>query len=105
MPLFLAQTLSALVLYCFGMSDTRFIPLSKWPDVHLWPSVGGLRYLITHSEKNGLANSRAIVRVGRRVLIDEARFIAWVRQSQRGALKHRVSENPGDSHQQTAMTP
>ena len=35
-----------------------------------------LRWLIFHAEKNGL--SKALVRVGRRVLIDTDRFDAWL---------------------------
>lgn len=37
-------------------------------------SEGGLRWLIFNEESNGLKESGAIIRVGRRVLIDEARF-------------------------------
>ena len=31
---------------------------------------------------NGLIEAGAIIRIGRRVLIDEAKFFAWVRQQQ-----------------------
>ena len=44
---------------------------------------GGLRWLIFNERHNGLAESGAIVRIGRRVLIDEARFFAWVEAQQR----------------------
>lgn len=47
---------------------------------------GGLRALIFNEHKNGLANSGAIVRIGRKVLIDEAKFFAWV-ESQNGGVK------------------
>jgi hypothetical protein len=30
---------------------------------------------------NGLAEARAIIRLGRRVLLDEGRFLAWVAQA------------------------
>ncbi len=50
---------------------------------------GGLRYLIFHSQArqnskgevvsgNGLAESGAVIRLGRKILIDEERFFAWV---------------------------
>ena len=39
---------------------------------------GGLRHRIFHAESNGLAESGAIVRNGRRVLIDEERFFDWL---------------------------
>jgi hypothetical protein len=48
---------------------------------------GGLRFLIFHEHTNGLAKSGAIVRIGRKVLIDEAKFFAWIEsQNQGGAL-------------------
>lgn len=43
---------------------------------------GGLRWLLFHRETNGL--DRAVVRVGRRVLIDVDRFFEWVNE-QNGA--------------------
>ena len=43
---------------------------------------GSLRWQLFNREQNGL--DRAVVRVGRRLLIDEAEFIAWLR-SQREA--------------------
>jgi hypothetical protein len=38
----------------------------------------GVRWLIFHAATNGLGQSGAIVRLGRRVLIDEAKFVSWV---------------------------
>lgn len=35
---------------------------------------------------NGLIECGAIIRVGRKVLIDEARFFDWVRQQNRGRI-------------------
>lgn len=39
---------------------------------------GSLRALIFNEQSNGLAKAGAIVRVGRKVLIDEAKFFGWV---------------------------
>jgi hypothetical protein len=61
------------------MSDTKLIPLQNWPEHQPWPPVGGLRHLIAHAPENGLEQAGAIIRVGRRVLVDEARFIEWAR--------------------------
>ena len=41
-------------------------------------TIGGLRSLIFNENSNGLAKSGAIVRIGRKVLIDETKFFAWV---------------------------
>ncbi len=37
---------------------------------------GSLRWLLFHRQTNGL--DRAVVHIGRRLLIDEDRFFAWV---------------------------
>ena len=44
-------------------------------------NVGGIRWAIFNENSNGLADSGAVVRVGRRVLIDPALFMAWMRTS------------------------
>jgi len=41
-------------------------------------SVGGIRHNIFQADKNGLKESKAIVRNGRRVLIHAQRFFDWV---------------------------
>lgn len=55
---------------------TRLIPIPDWNFHHPWPPIGGLRHLIFHADQNGF--SKAIRRIGRRVLIDEAAFFQWV---------------------------
>jgi hypothetical protein len=54
----------------------RFIPPNAWPDFHPWPTLGGLRYLIAHENTNGF--NEVITRIGRRILISERAFRAWV---------------------------
>jgi hypothetical protein len=44
---------------------------------------GGMRHLIFHENTNGLTPAGAIVRVGRKVLIHEERFMAWVLSNNR----------------------
>lgn len=51
------------------------IPVTKWNDFHAWPPIGGLRHLIFYEKTNGF--SHCIVRIGRRVLIDEGKFFEW----------------------------
>jgi hypothetical protein len=46
-------------------------------------TLGGVRSLIFNEHSNGLAKSGAIIRIGRKILIDEAKFFAWV-ESQNG---------------------
>jgi hypothetical protein len=59
-------------------ATTRLIPVVDWPKYQPWPSIAGLRHLALHRDANGA--SEWIVMVGRRMLIDEAAFIAWARR-------------------------
>lgn len=63
-------------------SKSRLIPAAKWDSYHPWPSSAGLRYLIFNCESNGMG--AAVLRVGRRVLIDEDAFFAWVAEQNEG---------------------
>ena len=54
----------------------RLIPITRWNNFHAWPPVGGLRHLVFHEKTNGFDS--CLVRVGRRVLIDEIKFFEWV---------------------------
>lgn len=54
----------------------KLIPVTEWSQHHSWPPIGGLRHLIYHAKVNGF--DQVIRRVGRRVLIDETAFFAWV---------------------------
>ena len=53
----------------------RLLSVRQLSKLYSWP-LGGLRNLVFKAESNGLAS--AIVRVGRKVLIDEARFNLWI---------------------------
>lgn len=57
---------------------SRLIPVEDWPNFHPWPPVGGLRHLLFHRRSNGF--ERAVVRSGRRLLIDEAAFFDCLRK-------------------------
>lgn len=54
----------------------RLIALTDWPAHHPWPSISGLRMLVLRASENGAG--RWVRRVGKRVLIAEAEFFAWV---------------------------
>lgn len=57
-------------------SNRRLIPLTVWPAHHNYPPLGQLRALVFNAKDNGF--DRCIRRIGRRILIDEAEFFAWV---------------------------
>ena len=61
-----------------NISRTRLIPVTQWKDYHPWPPIGGLRHLIFFEETNGFKH--CVVRLGRRVLINEDKFFEWVEQ-------------------------
>ncbi|MDD2723874.1 MAG: hypothetical protein PHH59_07620 [Methylovulum sp.] len=51
-------------------------------------TVGGLRHQIFFEETNGLAASGAIVRSGRKILIKESAYFAWLEaQNGKGGAK------------------
>ncbi len=62
-------------------STKRLIPVTKWSEYHPWPPLGGLRHLIYTARTSGF--DRCIVKVGRRVLIDENAFFEWTRKKGR----------------------
>jgi hypothetical protein len=48
---------------------------------------GGLRSLIFNEQTNGLAKSGAIIRIGRKVLINEKSFFAWIEAQNKAGVK------------------
>jgi hypothetical protein len=50
-------------------------------------TVGGVRSLIFNEHQNSLAKTGAIIRIGRKVLIDEVKFFAWVETQNQGGKK------------------
>jgi hypothetical protein len=55
-----------------------YLTVNQFVEKHAAFKRGGFRALIFNEHKNGLAKSGAIVRIGRKVLIDEAKFFAWI---------------------------
>ena len=47
-------------------------------------TTGGLRALIFNEHSNGLAKSGAIIRIGRKVLINDTQFLVWVESQNQG---------------------
>lgn len=58
-------------------AHARLMTVSAWSRYHPWPTAPAMRHYIRLARTNGL--ERAIHRVGRRVLIDEAEFLSWAR--------------------------
>lgn len=62
-----------------------YLTVQQFAAKHRAFTVGGLRALIFNEHTNGLAKSGAIVRLGRKVMIVEAKFFAYV-ESQNKAV-------------------
>jgi hypothetical protein len=60
------------------MDTPNLLTVVQFSQKHPAFPIGGLRYRIFHERTNGLAESGAIIRIGRKVLIDEAKFFDWV---------------------------
>jgi len=63
-----------------------YFTVQQFTEKHPAFTNGGLRSLIFNEATNGLKQSGAILRIGRKVLIDETKFFGWVEaQNQVGA--------------------
>jgi hypothetical protein len=62
-----------------------YLTVQQFTAKHTAFNTGGLRSLIFNEHQNGLADSGAIVRIGRKVLIREDLFFSWVESQNKGA--------------------
>ena len=67
------------------------LTVSQFCAKHSFISQGGLRFQIFNEENNGLAESGAIVRIGRRVLINEPKYFGWIESGQKRYPGRRVT--------------
>jgi hypothetical protein len=58
--------------------------VNQFTDKHPAFTKGGIRALIFNENQNGLAKSGAVVRLGRKVLINEYKFFAWIESQNQG---------------------
>jgi hypothetical protein len=62
-----------------------FLTVQQLIEKHPAFTNGGMRSLIFYEHQNGLASSGAIIRIGRKVLINENKFFDWVGTQSRSA--------------------
>lgn len=60
----------------------NYLTVKQFHEKHTAFTRGGIRDMIFKKEKNGLHEAGAIIKNGRRVLIDEAKFFHWVANRQ-----------------------
>ncbi len=68
-------------------SPRILLTVNQFTDKNPFSTEGGLRFQIFNANQNGLATSGAIVRLGRRVLIDEKKYFAWIESQQKAEGK------------------
>ncbi len=68
------------------MSVPTLLDVNQLTKKHTAFKLGGVRYEIFHGKQNGLEEVGAVVRKGRRVLIDEARYFTWIELRSTGEL-------------------
>ena len=61
----------------------RLLKVKQFIEQHSWCREGGLRRQIFNAEENGLRDVGAIVRIGRKVLLDEAKYFDRVQSQQK----------------------
>lgn len=57
---------------------TTFLTVNQFVEKQPAFTVNSIRALIFNGEKNGLFSSGAIQRIGRRILVNEEKFISWI---------------------------
>ena len=61
-----------------GSEVPCLLTVRQFCERHEWATTGGLRHLLFHRETNGF--DRCVVRLGRKILLDEAAVFAWLRE-------------------------
>lgn len=61
------------------MESRNLKTVNQMVDTHGFLTSGGLRHLIFKSDINGMDELNVVLRMGRKVLIDEDKFFKWLR--------------------------
>lgn len=60
------------------MTTPILLTVKQFTEKHPAFPIGGIRHRIFYEEANGLRKAGAIIRNGRRVLINEEKFFIWL---------------------------
>lgn len=66
------------------VKNQRQIPLSKWNEYYPDPSVSALRKLDFKRSENGFEKYKVTERRGKKVLINEGNYFAWLKAKNKG---------------------
>lgn len=61
------------------IEEHQILTVKQFAQRHTWITLAGLRWLLFNRRSNGLQASGAIIRMGRKILIDEQEFLRWLR--------------------------
>lgn len=74
-----------------GYGSDGLIPLPRWNEVHQWPSLAAMRGIVFNKDYNG---AKSFVRkIGRRVYIDEKRFLEWANSNPKTDIKKSLKSD------------
>lgn len=62
------------------IEEHQILTVKQFAQRHTWITLAGLRWLLFRRDSNGLQKSGAILKIGRKILIDEQLFLQWLRQ-------------------------
>ncbi|CZI81468.1 TPA: hypothetical protein JBA76_15810 [Legionella pneumophila subsp. pneumophila] len=66
----------------FANKYPHYIPVPHWDKYHDWPTIAALRNYIFNKKTNGF--DKVVLKLGKRVLINEAAFFDWVANQGKG---------------------
>jgi len=66
------------------MNTPIYSAVNQFCERHPVFKVGGIRHLIFNEKTNGLAESGAIVRIGRKITINEEKFFTYIESLNKG---------------------
>jgi hypothetical protein len=66
------------------MNEFTYLTPAQFCDKHQAFKLGGLRGQIFNENKNGLKAAGAVVRNGRKVLINESKYFGWIESKNQG---------------------
>ena len=64
-----------------------YLTVQQFIAKHTAFNTGGVRSIIFNEHQNGLTKSGAIIRIGRKVLIDQDLFFSWVQSQNKVVTK------------------
>lgn len=59
-------------------NNRRYLTVKQTAKENEWLTEAALRQLLFEAQTNGLAKSGAIKRIGRRILIEQTKFLDWI---------------------------